>query len=56
MWNMMNQARLHLTRRAFLGRSSAGMGDPKAFVAALAAIQDLSDGCKDRGGVVNPPN
>jgi hypothetical protein len=33
---------------------NVGDGDPKAFIAALAAIQDISDGCKDGGGTVNP--
>ena len=31
-------------------------GDPTAFIAALAAIQESADGCKDGGGVINPPN
>ena len=35
---------------------NVGDGDPKAFIAALAAIQALPDGCKDGGGTVNPPN
>lgn len=35
---------------------NVGDGNPNAFIAALAAIQEASDGCKDGGGVVNPPN
>jgi hypothetical protein len=35
---------------------NVGNGDPKVFGAALAAIQDMSDGCKDGGGTINPPN
>ena len=35
---------------------NVGDGNPQAFIAALAAIQDISDGCKDGGGVINPPN
>lgn len=35
---------------------NVGDGDPKAFIAALAAIQDSADGCKDGGGTINPPN
>lgn len=30
-------------------------GDPAVFTAALAAIQESADGCKDGGGFVNPP-
>lgn len=30
-------------------------GDPTVFTAALAAIQESADGCKDGGGFVNPP-
>jgi hypothetical protein len=35
---------------------NVGDGDPAAFVAALAAIQESADGCKPGGGTVNPPN
>ncbi len=35
---------------------NVGNGDPKVFVAALAAIQESADGCKDGGGTINPPN
>ena len=35
---------------------TVGDGDPKAFIAALAAIQESADGCKDGGGTINPPN
>ncbi len=30
-------------------------GDPAVFTAALSAIQESADGCKDGGGYVNPP-
>jgi hypothetical protein len=30
-------------------------GDPAVFTAALAAIQESADGCRDGGGYVNPP-
>ncbi len=33
---------------------NVGDGDPQAFIAALAAIQQASDGCVDGGGTVNP--
>ena len=33
---------------------NVGDGDPKVFSAALAAIQESADGCKDGGGFVNP--
>lgn len=33
---------------------NVGDGDPQAFVAALAAIQESADGCKDGGGTINP--
>jgi hypothetical protein len=32
-----------------------GDGNPEAFVAALAAIQQSADGCKPGGGTINPP-
>jgi hypothetical protein len=35
---------------------NVGNGDPAAFTAALAAIQDSADGCKPGGGTVNPVN
>jgi hypothetical protein len=35
---------------------NVGSGDPAVFTAALAAIQDSADGCKDGGGYVNPVN
>lgn len=35
---------------------NVGDGDPEGFIQALAAIQESADGCKDGGGVVNPPN
>lgn len=35
---------------------NVGDGDPAGFIAALAAIQEASDGCKPGGGTVNPPN
>jgi len=35
---------------------NVGDGNPQAFIAALAAIQESADGCKDGGGVINPPN
>lgn len=34
---------------------NVGDGDPAAFIAALAAIQESADGCKPGGGTVNPP-
>lgn len=34
---------------------NVGDGDPAAFTAALAAIQESADGCKPGGGTVNPP-
>jgi hypothetical protein len=34
---------------------NVGNGDPAAFAAALAAIQESADGCKPGGGTVNPP-
>jgi hypothetical protein len=33
---------------------NVGNGDPQAFVAALAAIQQSADGCADGGGTINP--
>lgn len=33
---------------------NVGDGDPAVFSAALAAIQESADGCKDGGGFVNP--
>jgi len=33
---------------------NVGDGNPQAFVAALAAIQESADGCKDGGGTINP--
>lgn len=33
---------------------NVGDGDPAAFTAALAAIQESADGCKPGGGTVNP--
>jgi hypothetical protein len=33
---------------------NVGDGNPQAFIAALAAIQQASDGCADGGGTVNP--
>ncbi len=33
---------------------NVGDGNPQAFVAALAAIQQSADGCADGGGTVNP--
>lgn len=33
---------------------NVGNGDPAVFTAALAAIQDSANGCKDGGGVINP--
>jgi hypothetical protein len=33
---------------------NVGNGDPQAFVAALAAIQDSANGCADGGGTINP--
>lgn len=35
---------------------NVGDGNPQAFVAALAAIQDSANGCADGGGTINPPN
>ena len=35
---------------------NVGDGDPTVFAAALAAIQESADGCKDGGGFVNPVN
>lgn len=34
---------------------NVGDGNPAAFTAALAAIQESADGCKPGGGTVNPP-
>ncbi len=34
---------------------NVGDGEPAAFTAALAAIQESADGCKPGGGTVNPP-
>jgi hypothetical protein len=33
---------------------NVGDGNPQAFIAALAAIQDASNGCVDGGGTINP--
>ncbi|HEX7604229.1 MAG TPA: vWA domain-containing protein [Polyangiaceae bacterium] len=33
---------------------NVGDGNPQAFVAALAALQESADGCKDGGGTINP--
>jgi hypothetical protein len=33
---------------------NVGNGDPAVFTAALSAIQESADGCKDGGGYVNP--
>ncbi len=33
---------------------NVGDGNPQAFVAALAAIQDSANGCADGGGTINP--
>ena len=33
---------------------NVGTGNPQAFIAALAAIQQSADGCADGGGTVNP--
>lgn len=33
---------------------NVGDGNPAAFTAALAAIQDSANGCKDGGGYINP--
>jgi len=33
---------------------NVGDGNPQAFVAALAAIQQSADGCADGGGTINP--
>jgi len=33
---------------------NVGDGNPQAFIAALAAIQQASDGCADGGGTINP--
>jgi hypothetical protein len=33
---------------------NVGSGNPQAFIAALAAIQQSSDGCADGGGTINP--
>lgn len=33
---------------------NVGDGDPQAFVAALAAIQESANGCADGGGTINP--
>lgn len=35
---------------------NVGDGDPKVFAAALAAIQESADGCKDGGAIINPVN
>lgn len=35
---------------------NVGDGEPAAFEAALAAIQESADGCKDGGGFINPVN
>lgn len=34
---------------------NVGDGNPQAFIAALAAIQDSANGCKPGGGTINPP-
>ncbi len=34
---------------------NVGDGNPQAFIAAMAAIQESADGCKPGGGTVNPP-
>lgn len=34
---------------------NVGDGNPAAFIAAMAAIQESADGCKPGGGTVNPP-
>ena len=33
---------------------NVGTGNPQAFIAALAAIQQSADGCADGGGTINP--
>jgi hypothetical protein len=33
---------------------NVGDGNPQAFIAALAAIQQSADGCADGGGTINP--
>ncbi|HEY1955094.1 MAG TPA: hypothetical protein VGH28_05765 [Polyangiaceae bacterium] len=33
---------------------NVGLGNPQAFIAALAAIQDSANGCADGGGTINP--
>jgi hypothetical protein len=35
---------------------NVGDGNPAVFEAALAAIQESADGCKDGGGYINPVN